>query len=186
MKPRILLISTCSEKLHELEFVRPVEEILNGFGIESFVRKFNEVKKKDLRDFDKVIICGTSIKDNLFLEEIFNFYWLKEFNKSALGICAGMQVVGLMFSGKLSKKKKLEIGFYNEKFNKEFLGLKDQKEVYHLHKNYVDFPEDKFEIFSKSGKIVQAVKHKDKEIYGCLFHPEVRNKEVIEKFALKK
>ncbi len=186
MNQRILLISTCAEKLHELEFVKPIEEILKGLGIGFFVRKFNEVKKKDLRDFDKVIICGTSIKDNLFLEEIFNFYWLKEFEKPVLGICAGMQAIGLMYLEKMSKKGKLEIGFYKEKFGKDFLGLSGEKEVYHLHKNYVRFSESKFDIFAKSGKVAQAVKVKGKEIYGCLFHPEVRNKKIIETFALKK
>jgi len=183
---RILLISTCAEKLHELEFVKPVEEILNGIGVDSFVRKFNEIKKKDLKDFDQVIICGTSLKDNLYLDEIFNFYWLKEFDKPVLGICAGMQAIGLMFGGKMPKKGKKEIGFYKENFREDFLGLKGESEVYHLHNNYVLFDELHFETFAKSGEVAQAVKHRKKDIYGCLFHPEVRNKGVIETFALKK
>lgn len=185
MKPRILLISVCSEELHELEFVKPIEDILNLYEIEFLKRHIKNLKKKDLKDFDKVIICGTSLDDNFYLDEIFRFYWLKDFEKPVLGICAGMQIIGLMYSGKLDKRGKLEIGFYEENFIKEFLGIEGKQEVYHLHKNFVVFPEDKFEIFSIQGKIAQAVKHKEKEIYGCLFHPEVRNKEVIKRFVLK-
>ena len=36
--------------------------------------------------------------------------------------------------------------------------------------------------FTKS-KIPQAIKHKEKKIYGVLFHPEVRNKELILNFV---
>ena len=38
----------------------------------------------------------------------------------------------------------------------------------------------------KSGdmeQIPEAVKHKKKELYGVLFHPEVRQKEMIKKFV---
>ena len=90
-----------------------------------------------------------------------------------------MQVIGLLFGGKL--KKKTEIGFYYEDFKKDFLGLKGNQEVYHLHNNYVD-NWDEFDVYCSGDEIVQAIKHKDKKIYGCLFHPEVRNKVMIINF----
>ena len=74
-----------------------------------------------------------------------------------------------------------EIGLIIVNFKKEFLGLKGKKHVYNLHENYVD--SKKFETFAKS-KVPQAVKHKTKSIYGTLFHPEVRNKEIIANFSL--
>ena len=53
------------------------------------------------------------------------------------------------------------------------------------YNNYVDFSGLKdFEIYS-GGKFIQAVKHVGKEIYGVLFHPEVRNKEMILEFVRK-
>jgi anthranilate/para-aminobenzoate synthase component II len=43
---------------------------------------------------------------------------------------------------------------------------------------------DEFIPHSISDKeIVQAVKHQTKEIYGVLFHPEVRQKEMIANFV---
>jgi GMP synthase-like glutamine amidotransferase len=53
--------------------------------------------------------------------------------------------------------------------------------VYSLH-NYAIKPSDEFEVLAESSKCVQAIKHKQKDIYGVLFHPEVRNKEVVQRF----
>ena len=172
----ILVINLCKEKLHYLEFVKPIEDILEK---DFFTKHYLELSENDFDKADKIIICGTSLKDNSFLEDINKFNWIKHFDKPLLGICAGFQLIGLIHEGEL--KKKLEIGFFFENFDKMFLGLEGKQEVYHLHNNYVDFC-DHFDLFS-DGEIVQAVKHKEKEIYGTLFHPEVRNKEMILNFA---
>jgi GMP synthase-like glutamine amidotransferase len=176
----ILIISTCKEKLHEMEFVKPIEKILGEKGIKFFTRHYKDIKKEDFANADKLIITGTSLKDNEFIKDINYFNWIRTINKPVLGICAGMQIIEMLFSGKV--KKKTEIGYYKENFVKGFLGLKGEQEVYHLHNNYTTVS-SVFEIYSKSGSVVQAIKHKEKEIYGVLFHPEVRNREVIERFA---
>ena len=193
----ILIINICKEKLHYYEFVKPVEDILKKENIKYLRRHYTKIKGGDYGNINKIIICGTSLKDNEFVKNINSFRWLSLSKKPILGICGGMQIIGLIFD--LDKqvkeldikndfkhilKKKTEIGFYKEFFEKEFLGLKGEPEVYHLHNNYIDFSRLKnFEVFSKSGNVVQAVKYKDKNIYGVLFHPEVRNKEMIVRFA---
>ncbi|MCK4997366.1 gamma-glutamyl-gamma-aminobutyrate hydrolase family protein [Candidatus Pacearchaeota archaeon] len=171
----ILIINLCKEKLHYLEFVKPIEDILEG---DFFTKYYLELTEEDFDGCDKVIICGTSLKDNSFLEDVEKFNWIKNFEKPLLGICAGFQLIGLVFGGGL--KKNLEIGYFHENFDKEFLELEGDLEVYHLHNNYVKFNDD-FEVFSE-GKVAQAVKHKEKQIYGTLFHPEVRNREMILNF----
>ncbi|RLE47708.1 hypothetical protein DRJ25_01735 [Candidatus Woesearchaeota archaeon] len=177
----ILLVNTCAEKLHYFEFVRPVEDILRKNGFSFVTKHYSEISENDLSLADKVIICGTSLKDNQFLKDIKKFSWLRDFEKPVLGICAGMQLIGVLFGGKL--KKKTEIGFFEEVFDRSFLGLSGKVQVYHLHNNFVDFSAlDDFEVFSK-GQIPQAVKHKKKSIFGVLFHPEVRQKSLISEFA---
>ena len=178
----ILIINICKEKLHYLEFVKPVCDILNNHGIRYFVKRYKEVNEKDLDKASKIIICGTSLQDNEFVKDVNKFEWLLEFNKPVLGICGGMQVIGLVFNGKLKKRR--EIGYYLENFNLEFLGLKGEQGVYHLHNYYVDFFKMKeFRVYC-GDKVSQAVKHKEKEIYGVLFHPEVRQKGLIKNFCL--
>jgi len=171
----ILIISLCKEKLSEQEFVRPVENIV---GQNFITLHYSKITKKDIEVAEKIIICGTSLFDNEFSKYLDKFSWIKTANKPILGICGGMQVIGLVFGANLGSEK--EIGFYNENFIKDFLGLKGKQEVYHLHNHHVELP-DEFEKYTES-KIVQAFKHKSKPIYGTLFHPEVRNKEVIETF----
>lgn len=172
----ILLISTCKDKLHELEFVKPIEKILQ----KNFKTvHYSKLTKLDLEKAEKIIICGTSLQDNEFSNHLKDFSWIKTIDKPILGICAGIQIISLIFGAKL--KSKTEIGYYKEKFTKPFLSLDGEQEVYHLHNNYTTLPKS-FEKFTDS-KIPQAIKHKQKEIYGGLFHPEVRNKKLIEEFS---
>jgi len=176
----ILILNVCKEKLYYYEFVKPVEDILNDLKIDFFVKGYLEVDDDVLRECDKAIICGTSLSDCDYLKDINKFNWIKTFDKPLLGICAGMQIMGLIFNGKL--KQKTEIGFYFENFKKYFLGLIGEEGVYHLHNNWIKFSED-FEEFSDS-KINQAVKHRSKDFFGVLFHPEVRQKDLIKNFCL--
>jgi anthranilate/para-aminobenzoate synthase component II len=178
----ILVINVCREKLHYPEFVKPIEKILEKNEIGFFTKSFLDLTQKDFGKADKIIICGTSLKDNFYSEHPEKFEWINECNKPILGICAGMQIIGLVNKNKKLDKKK-DIVFFKENFRKEFLGLNGENEVYHLHNFYFDFNLLKdFEIYNNR-EIAQAVKHKNKEIYGVLFHPEVRNKEMIVNFC---
>ena len=182
MRKNVLIISVCRDKLHELEFVKPIEDILDRNNIGNFVRGYRDISDADFNITSHIIICGTSLMDNNFMKDIEMFGWLRDCKKPVLGICAGMHIVGAVFGGKFLCGK--EIGYYHERFEKEFLGLLGEREVWHLHNNYISGWDD-FNILCKSGKIVQAVKCKKMEIYCVLFHPEVRNKEIILEFVGK-
>lgn len=182
MKETILIINICKEKFHYYEFVKPIEDILIKNNISYFVKNYKSINKIDFVKANKIIICGTSIADNEFVKEINKFNWLLNYQKPVLGICGGMEIMGLVFGGKL--KRKTEIGFYAENFHRDFLGLNGICEVYHLHNYHIDFSKlNEFEIFCVSGNVVQAVKHREKLFYGVLFHPEVRQKNLIRKFC---
>src|SRR3989344_8400133 len=126
----ILIINICKEKLHYFEFVKPIEDILKNNNIKFFTKDYTLINKEDLKKANKVIICGTSLKDNKFIEDLDKFSWIEEFNKPILGICGGMQIILLLYGGELKKEK--EIGFSKENFKKEFLGVEGEVEVYHL------------------------------------------------------
>lgn len=208
----ILIINICYEKLHDYEFVKPIEDILKKENIDFESYHYKQLTKDILNRAKKIIICGTSLKDEEYLdnfaktglakmdheknktkffrreqqlqkfslEEIEKFEWIKNIEKPIFGICAGIQIIGLVFGGELKKNK--EIGSIKINFDKEFFGLIDGREVYALHNNCINFSKD-FEIYAKNKNCIQAVKHKDEEIYGTLFHPEVRNKDLIKKFC---
>jgi GMP synthase-like glutamine amidotransferase len=48
--------------------------------------------------------------------------------------------------------------------------------------NCIIKPSNDFFVLAKSQKCVQAIQHKIKPLFGVMFHPEVRNPEIIEKF----
>ena len=176
----ILVINICAEKLHYFEFVKPVEDTLSRAGLPYSTRHYEDLTDSDLDVADTIIICGTSLKDSLFLEHIDRFKWIMTSDRPLFGICAGLQIIGIVYGGTL--KSTTEIGFYKECF-KDFLGLIGEQEVFHLHNYYVEFELlGEFEIFSK-GIIAQAVKHTEKPVYGVLFHPEVRQRELITNFC---
>jgi len=175
----ILIIQLPQEKLHYFEFVKPIEDVLRKNNIEFRSIPYKSLDENIFLNIDKIIISGTSLKDNRFLKDLEYFRWIKNLDKPTLGICGGMHILGLLFNGEL--KKQQEIGLTKINFEKEFLRLSGSVEVYELHNYFVE-PED-FNIIAKSNYCIQAIKHKTKPLYGILFHPEVRNKNLLLNFV---
>ncbi|MFO7677515.1 MAG: hypothetical protein R6V50_03925 [Thermoplasmatota archaeon] len=174
----ILLIKICYHPLHYFEFVKPIEDIVKKESLDYISIHYRNITKEILNTSDKIIICGTSLKDDAFLGDIHTFQWIKKYNKPMLGICGGMHILGLIYEGHLKKQK--EIGLYPIQFDEEFLGMKGKKQVYELHKYIVQ--SNYFKKYATSQNCHQAIKHTKKPIYGVIFHPEVRNKELITQF----
>ncbi|MCR4941997.1 MAG: anthranilate phosphoribosyltransferase [Campylobacter sp.] len=98
-------------------------------------------------------------------------------NIPILGICLGHQAIGLVngaaikcldepVHGKTSRIKVLSS-------NKLFAELPSEFEVMRYHSLYVDEVGENLEVLAKSEDgVIQAIKVKDKEIYGIQFHPE--------------
>ena len=169
---KVLIVSTCAEKLSEREFVNPIVNLV-GDDVDYEVANTDNAEKMSAK-FDKIIICGTAVADNEYL--LGNFEWLKEIKKPILGICSGIQIITKTFGGEIVPKK--EIGMVEVRGN--LFGQKKFK-AYALHTNGISKLSN-FKILARSKKSVQAIKHKSKKIYGVMFHPEVRNEWVISEF----
>jgi len=169
----ILLISTCTHKLHEEEFVKPIANLVKDYEIKHYTEYV------DIEKYSRIIICGTALKDDEFLNNLDKFKWLKNIQIPVLGICSGFQIIGLSFGAKI--KKKTEIGMVEIETKQEnnlFLG---KFKAYAMHNNVLENLNN-FEILGESKECVHAIKHKEKNIYGVLFHPEVRNNKIIVNF----
>jgi len=162
------------------EFVLPIVSIARKRG-EVKVKHFSELQRESVSGFEKIILSGTALKDHATLACVEKFDWLRAFQCPVLGICAGMQTMALVLGSRLLKH--VEIGMREIVTVKENPLFSSDFDVYTLHDFSVK-PSAEFDVLAEaSGHIcIEAIKHREKDVYGVLFHPEVRNAEIIERF----
>ena len=160
------------------EFVLPIVTVAKELD-ECILKHYTELGSKDIRECDCIILSGTPLKDNATLAQPEKFEWIKTYDKPLLGICAGMQTISLAFGLRL--KRCLGIGMTQITTLKENPLFSLQFNAYTLH-NFSVEPSGEFEVLAESAQCVQAIKHRQREVYGLLFHPEVRNKEILQRF----
>ncbi|MBS3115139.1 hypothetical protein J4482_00760 [Candidatus Woesearchaeota archaeon] len=99
----ILIIDLCYEKdsLSNLEFVQPIRRIVESAHKNTKVLHFTELDSETIGHSEKIILCGTALKDNEFVCHRDEFEFLKDYKKPVLGICAGMQMIGLVFGANI-------------------------------------------------------------------------------------
>lgn len=164
------------------EFVLPIVSVVEPLE-ECEVKHFLDIKPAELNGYSKIVLSGTALKDHATLKQIDKFNWVKTFDKPILGICAGMQTISLVFAEPLTTC--LQIGITEITTLKDNPLFQGDFKAYALH-NYSVEHSQTFEALAESAKCIQAIKHKQKNIYGVLFHPEVRNQEILKKFIQSK
>src|SRR3989337_3778882 len=91
------------DSLGYYEFVLPIVSIAKESD-ECVVKHYSELKRcEDLSKFDSVILAGTALKDHATLSQPEKFEWIRDCGRPVLGICAGMQTIGLVFGLRLEK-----------------------------------------------------------------------------------
>lgn len=175
----ILLISTCKEKLSEYEFVSPIVEIIESFEYD--IINYRNLETSNISIYDKIIICGTSLQDNDYLNYLDDFKKLKNNNAGILGICSGFQIICSMFNEEIIDQEEIgmvtvETQFQNSLISGEF-------QAYNMH-NFSVGQVTSFNVLAKSEKTIQMISHKKLNVFGVSFHPEVRNQQIITNFLL--
>ena len=160
------------------EFVMPIFSIAAEIE-KTTVKHYRELNTASLNGCDKVILSGSALKDTTTFNQTERFSWLKDCDTPVLGICAGMQTIGLVFGGRVEKCR--EIGMTSIATRKQNILFSSIFKVYTLH-NYALVPSCEFDVLAESANCVHAIKHEHKDVYGVLFHPEVRNIEVVKRF----
>lgn len=180
----ILLIDLCYEpdSLSKYEFVYPITDTIMRAGARAKIAHFTEVSDDMLACSDKTVLCGTALMDNAYMDFIESFSWIKEWKKPLLGICAGMQVIGSVFGGHVVPAPAIGLEKINLMLDTPLLGEPREIEGYQLHNYGVTLPEG-FQIVAGTPRCVDAFRHSEMPIYGIIFHPEVRNRWILEKFA---
>lgn len=185
-RSKILLVDSCYEadSLSRYEFVHPVKMALEQAGFPCRICHISILDGEILEGCDRVVLCGTALKDNEYLNHLERYSWLKEADRPVLGICAGMQIIAAIFGGKIMSRHKPAIGLEKIEVAEEsdLLGPSRDIEVYHLHTLDPTLP-DGFHRLAGTELVPEAFSHCDEPIWGLLFHPEVRNRWILENYA---
>ena len=180
----IRILDTGSVLLSREEFVNPVLDIVvDVAGPDCIIKHYSNVIEEDLSCADKVIICGCPVADDKFCDDLGMFSWVRGFDKPILGICAGMQIIAGVYGANFVYVS--EIGMTKIKIVKKdklFAGANSSLfEMYCVHGKSVDVPKG-FDALAESDKCVECIKKKGSNVYGVMFHPEVRGRWIIENF----
>jgi len=180
----ILLVDLCYEKgsLSQYEFVHPIARAIQGAGAAWKIEHYTEVEEGKLERYSQIILCGTALQDNAYLDRLDCFGWIKSYRGPLLGICAGMQVIGAVFGGELVPFASIGLEKIMILRETPLLGRPRQMEVYHLHSFGVTLPKD-FVLLAGSPQRAEAFKLINGPVYGIIFHPEVRSRWILERFA---
>lgn len=177
----MILVVDMSWKQNSLsfyEFVSPIVSVVKAID-NCEVKHYLDITPMDLSGYNKIILSGTALKDHATLKQVEKFHWVTTFHKPLLGICAGMQTINLVFNEPLEPC--LQVGMAGIKTLKENSLFHSNFDAYTLH-NYSVASSQTFETLAMSTRCIQAIKHRQKSIYGVLFHPEVRNPEILKRF----
>ena len=105
--------------------------------------------------------------------------YIKHFDIPTLGICLGHQLIAKSYGGEVSTSNtesyaQVQINIINDE--NLFENLAPEMAVWSSHKDEVKSIPNEFEILANSKLCdIESFKHKNKDVYGIQFHPEVHH-----------
>jgi len=179
----IVLLDLCYRpcSLGEDEFVRPIADIVKNCGYQYNICHFSEWDPLAESSVEAVILCGTPLKDNRFATMPECFAWIPGSEVPVLGICAGMQAVILAYDGSITERPEIGMTTVRSLVSGDPIFCDTEWTAYELHR-FCPVPTGDLLALAKSDACVQAVRHRTDPVYGVMFHPEVRNIWVVERF----
>jgi GMP synthase-like glutamine amidotransferase len=179
----ILLLDLCDQKhpLSRDEFVLPIARIVQRCNRLPILRHYIDFTAKDMDAAEGMILCGTALRDNTFIRHLDKFRWLQEEQIPVLGICAGMQIIAAVWGGTIEPGEEIGMTTIRTLCENPLLEGRQEFPAYELH-SFSPVPPDCFQILAFSSRCSQVIGHHSLPQFGVLFHPEVRNEWVVERF----
>jgi len=167
------------------EFVEPLEQIAGEANLKCITAEYAGVPKSVFNEIDGIMLSGSPQGDDIVVHHLPYFQWLKEVEIPVLGICAGHHIAGSLYGSELLRSEEPESGDVEIEILKDdpvFSGLPKKITVKQMHNDSITLPED-FELLASSATCKnQLMKHKNKPLYTCQFHPEFYNQKLIRNF----
>jgi len=186
----MLLVDTCTTDgfLHPYEFVDPVLRCVREAGAEPFALHYTSVQDELFgsphrqTEICGVIICGSALGDNEALRDIRSFNWIGRMTVPILGICQGMVILSVLNGGSYATCEEIGLTRIMKLLEDPVLGLPGKITVYELHSIAPTLPPG-FTALAHNETAIQAFRGQAGKVRGVLFHPEVRNRDIIHRFV---
>lgn len=179
MKIGVISLIPNQEPLWLDEFISPITKIITKKGHEFEVIPYNS-KIENFQSFDKFILSGSPLGDFEANSHLEYFKWIRRTQKPIFGICGGFQIIGQLYGFELSPEVSIGLEQVRPIVTNPFFD--EEIQTYQLHTKKITGKHHSFEVFAQNSHGIQGIQHKEAHIYGVLFHPEVRNPKIIEKF----
>jgi len=180
---KILIVNNAEKRM--LKFAWDIANIIDSTSCISQIIQYNQLGELNFSDFTGVIMSGSPRGDDIVTHHLPYFQWIKDYNKPVLGIFAGHHIVGVLYGSELLRSKEPESGDFYVEVTKDdpiFTGMPKSIKVKQMHYDLITLPED-FEVLATASICRnQLMKHKEKPIYTCQFHPEYYNHDLIKNF----
>ena len=192
MDTQILLISTNQHKLHELEFVKPIEQILTKNSLNYVLIHISKLNSIEISSFSHIIICGTALKDFEYFKYSIDstLKIIEKLSIPSFGICSGAQILANFLKFPLFKHNVNQIINLKSLENSSNLNIKKGQilQVYSLHSFLLN--SNDLKKTNNSTRIILVHKNNPelvellqiKNFILCFFHIEIKNKEILLKW----
>ncbi len=141
------------------------------------VVKYNQLSKVDTTLFDCVILSGghgltVAGHDAEYAAEL---QLIREFDGAVIGICLGFELIVRAFGGTLKELQASEKGLIQLTITTDNSIFRDLPSVmvYENHRWAADHVPDSLLPLAMSKDGIEAIRHRDRPIYGFQFHPEL-------------
>lgn len=182
----ILLINNEKKNINKTTWNLKIKEVIESIIGKEIVLvntndEMNTILKKNKNLIKGVILGGSSmriLKKN-YLEKILdNILPIIELDVPILGICFGMQLLGLIYQAKIEsfiyKNNRIKIFKLNN--SPLFNNLSEKEIMYIDHYDYLIEKPVFFRVIARDYKNrIYGIQHNEKPIFGLIFHPEFTN-----------
>lgn len=168
---QILVVNCASRRL------RNIEMAVRDGGFEATTVDMDRLKEHGFNQYEGIIISGSPIllTQTDYTKHLEWFDFIRSIGIPILGICFGHQIVGLEFGARVFRgaeqrtKQAVEIVERDSLFR----GIESNLILHEDHCEGITLPSS-FDLLAKSDYYeVEAMKHKQRNIFGVQFHPEV-------------
>ena len=158
-------------------FITKVSSILSSNNTKYTIIPFHQITQTDLNRFDSFILSGRRENDqkmNASNSEIINHAVSEK--KSLLGICYGAEILALTLGGTIRKLDGVVKGLHTVDITKQNSLSEKEIQVYQSHSYEIAKLGNHLQSFASSKTCnFEIIKHKNLQIFGTQFHPEMSN-----------